>query len=138
MITTQSVIFEGSRLSQHGRASASIHACTYTSLPERELDQQKSLHDTAPGSFIALSSTCHVTSRMTSQRNITTCEHDATVRRNVIAPRLHYPKQRVFRTRCNRKIRKLHPACHTLPRIVGNALVSRAYNRFITFYKHLR
>ena len=35
--TTQSAIFEGSRLSQRGHASASIHACTCTS--QQELDQ---------------------------------------------------------------------------------------------------
>ena len=36
-ITTQPAMFEGSRLSQCGRASASIHACTCTS--QQELDQ---------------------------------------------------------------------------------------------------
>ena len=33
VITTQSVKFEGSRLSQCGHTSASIYACTCTSLP---------------------------------------------------------------------------------------------------------
>ena len=49
--TTQSAIFEGSRLSQCGRASASLHACTCTS--QQELDQCVP-HDAAPGCFIAL------------------------------------------------------------------------------------
>ena len=49
--TTQSVIFEGSRLSQRGRASTSIHACTCTS--QQELDQCVP-HDVASGCFIAL------------------------------------------------------------------------------------
>ena len=48
--TTQSAIFEGSRLSQCRRASASIHACTCTS--QQELDQCV-LSDVAPGYFIA-------------------------------------------------------------------------------------
>ena len=50
--TTQSVIFEGSRLSQCGGASASIHACTCTSLPSESWTSVFP-HDAAPGSFIA-------------------------------------------------------------------------------------
>ena len=49
--TTQSVIFEGSRLSQRGRASASIHACTCTS--QQELDQCVP-HDVASRLFYSL------------------------------------------------------------------------------------
>ena len=61
--TTQSAIFEGSRLSQCGHASASIHACTCTS--QQELDQCV-LHDTASGCFIALAHVpCDVTNDVT-------------------------------------------------------------------------
>ena len=69
-------------------------------------------------------------SRMMSQ-----CDVITGTRRNVVAPRLHYPRQRVIRRVITEKI-KLYAACHTLPRIIGNALVSRAYNRFITFNKY--
>ena len=55
----QSALFEGSRLSQRGRASVSIHVCTCTS--QQELDQCVP-HDVASGCFIALAHVpCDVT-----------------------------------------------------------------------------
>ena len=61
--TTQSAILEGSRLSQRGCASTSIHACMCTS--QQELDQCV-LHDAASGCFIALAHVpCDVTNEVT-------------------------------------------------------------------------
>ena len=48
VITTQSVKFEGSRLSQCGRTSTSIYVCMCTSLPT-ERWTRNSLHDMALG-----------------------------------------------------------------------------------------
>ena len=61
--TTQSAIFEGSRLSQRGHASTSIQACMCTS--QQELDQCVP-HDAASGCFIALAHVpCDVTNDIT-------------------------------------------------------------------------
>ena len=68
---------------------------------------------------------------MTSQCDVITGK-----RRNVLTqrrgPAFTLPETTRPQTRHDRKI-KLYPACHTLPHVIGNTLVSRAYNRFITF-----